>query len=272
MGLTFAGGTDNVAVAAAASINNLTTATCCMWVYPTTLTALNRFMQKGTNPNQKLFGLANNALGAIEIDFGRGTGGAGNIGVYVSTTTPLATLNKWYFVAGVWDLPGGAGNFMHMYVGDLSTAPSEVPTTKQDGVGTSPVDSGANLIIGNQSVTGWQGSIGPFMFWNRALTLGEIQQQWFRRRKTSGCVVYTELGYNGTSTQPDWSGNGNAGTVTGPTQSSHPPIPAPFGYSVQLPYVLGSTPVSTVNDDGWIFVGTIGSRVDTVDVHSGGMF
>ena len=39
------------------------------------------------------------------------------------------------------------------------------------------------------------------------------------------------LGYNGTGTQPDWSGNANSCTVSGATLSNHAPIGAPFAFN-----------------------------------------
>lgn len=236
MSLVFAGGTDKVSVAAASSINGLTTCTLVVWVYPTTLTNQIRIFQKGLNPSHKIIFL-NGTGGNVEIDFGRGTSGAGNVGVYISNNTPMSSVNKWYFVAGVWDAGGGAGNIMHLYIGDLTTAPTEVTYgTKTDGVGSSPSDSSNNLIIGNHesSSLGWQGRIAPVLFWNRTLSLAEIRAQWARRCITSGCVLYHELGWNGTGTQMDWSGNGNSGTVTGATVGAHSPSGPQFGYDRPL--------------------------------------
>jgi len=37
----------------------------------------------------------------------------------------------------------------------------------------------------------------------------------------SGCTTYYELGWASTGTQPDLSGSGNKGTVTGATVAAH---------------------------------------------------
>jgi hypothetical protein len=59
---------------------------------------------------------------------------------------------------------------------------------------------------------------------NRVLLLPEIQAWQYRPRNLSGCVGFWRLGSNGTATQPDFSGNGNSGTVTGATVAEDPPL------------------------------------------------
>jgi hypothetical protein len=51
-------------------------------------------------------------------------------------------------------------------------------------------------------------------------------------RPIAGCVGFWHLGANGVGTQPDWSGNANAGTVTGATVSDHVPLGPWFGYDL----------------------------------------
>jgi len=82
------------------------------------------------------------------------------------------------------------------------------------------------------------------MYFDRALSLGEIRSLQFHPRVLSGCVLYSHYGFNGTGTQPDWSGKGNSGTVTGATVSNHVPLGSPFGFDDPLPYIV--TPSSVV--------------------------
>ena len=59
---------------------------------------------------------------------------------------------------------------------------------------------------------------------NRRLSLGELKTQQFAPHPVSETVLFVPLGFNGTGTQADWSGNGNNCKVTGATQSADVPI------------------------------------------------
>lgn len=99
------------------------------------------------------------------------------------------------------------------------------------GTGTLTTDAAANWTMGSN-----QGSLvnaaAPYTIawigiWNRLLTLGELQDQQFNPHVTSGCVLFSHYGWNGTGTQADWSGGVRNGTVTGATLSTdHAPIRA----------------------------------------------
>ena len=94
------------------------------------------------------------------------------------------------------------------------------------GAGASTADAGEVLTIGNTNGlnVSYQGDIGLFMMHNKRMTLGELRQQQFRTHPVSGTVVFNILGYNGTGTQPDLSGNFNSGAVTGASQTEHVPV------------------------------------------------
>ena len=92
-------------------------------------------------------------------------------------------------------------------------------------------EAGGNAYVGNSPgfVDAFVGRIGFFGVWNRAMPLGEIVSHQWCPRKTSGCDALYHLGFNGVAAQPDWSGSGNTGTVTGATVSDHVPLSSPFG-------------------------------------------
>lgn len=219
---------DEVRVTSNAGITGNATWSFCAWVRPTTLNNGGRIFQKGLNPNQRILYL-NGTGGNIECDFGRGSGGGG-LGLYLSSGNPLSTTNKWYFVACTGDSGASAGNIIHIYVGDLLTIVTEVSyTSKQDGTGTVPGDSGADFIIGNNtnhlSSTVWNGDIANSMFLpGVVLTVGQFRSLQFQMQPIANTKIFHELGFNGTSTQTDWSGNANNGTVTGATQVAHIPL------------------------------------------------
>lgn len=229
MSLTFGGATsDRVVVTAAASIDTLTAWTWYTWVNPTTITAGRKIMQKldSSSPfgGRDIRVVASNF---IRVDVTRATTST----QYISNSNALST-NKWWFIAVTYDAAAAAGEVVNIYVGDLATLATESTYgTTTNGSGATTSDALGNLRIGNSTsgVQAWQGAIGLSGHFDRVMTLAEIQSHQFQPRVASGCVGFWNLGDNGTGTQPDYSGNGNAGTVTGASQSNNPPLRRPWG-------------------------------------------
>jgi len=250
MALTFGGASsDRVEITAASSINDLNPFTIVMWVYPTSLVNNKKLCQKGLFATGGFFGWNLNGTGGnLETSVRR----AGASTSYITNSTPLAITNKWYCVALTYNSAASAGQVHNMYIGDLTTIVSEATYgTATDGSGsTSAQAAGEKLYVGNfgSANQAFPGHIAFFGMWNRELSLGEVQDQQFQPHKTSGNVVFIHLGFNGTSTQPDWSGNGNAGTVTGASQSAHVPLGPPFGLSRHFPYTVAAAVPSL---DSW---------------------
>ncbi len=226
MALLFgAASTDLVEFGSLASLDNLLTFTYITWLYPTTLTVGNRIYSKDAGGDDRAF---------IELHWGNSDAILASVGWSVGSdesdsSAGVLTTNAWQCVAVTYD-HAGAGNRIRIYKGTLSSLLSEVSYqfNANTGSGTHD-DSTANLIIGNKTAPRkvFQGRIANACVWNRVLTLGEMIQQQFSPHPTSGCVLFSQLGYNGTGTQPDWSGNINNGTVTGATVADHVPL-APF--------------------------------------------
>ena len=229
MALTFGAATsDRVDHGSAAALDNLTKFTYLLWLFPTTLTNLRMFLSKDDGAAANIyFGLSGTG-GNIEFQVDWST----SAGFVRSSSTPLATTSKWYCVVATYDSLAAQQN--HMYVGDLVTALSE-PTysNNTNGSGSQSDDSARSLVIGNDGTTlALQGRIAFAGVWNRAMSLAELQSQQFRPRVSSGSLLFTHYGFNGTDTQPDWSGNGNAGTVTGATVADHVPLSPFFGFDL----------------------------------------
>ena len=193
------------------------------WVYPSNTTQNTRVYQKGLNPNQQLLSPIN---GQFSIDDGRGAGGTIARALVNLAAIPAYGANKWVFVAGQTDITTAGNN--RMFAGDLTTVAVEATSyvTQSVGVlGAGGNNSGTIAVIGNNSNANvsFVGSIAWVGVWNRILTTQEIQDQQYSPHLTSGCVLFTNLGYNGSATTaPDLSGNGNTGTVTGATFSDDP--------------------------------------------------
>ena len=225
--LTFPNATDNVDVGSASSIDDVNKGTIIAWVYRSS-NAVGRIWQKGigASNNQHYFG---NSASAVELVIKRTTNcfATSAFGNFANDGT-----SKWLFYAATFDT-GGANGDQKLYIGDLS-AVAAVPSsysTQTVGSGTVGSDAGDNGFLGNNSASGghWPGHIAYVQIISGTLlTSGQIASMQWRPRMVAGTVGLWILGYNGTSTQPDWSGSGNNGTVTGATVVDHPPLGAPW--------------------------------------------
>ena len=214
--LVFGGATSHrVNVTQNATIDSLDPFTYCTWIYPTTITDQRYIIGKLNTSNGRHLDLhINGAAGDILAVVDRTTPV-----VYTATGNPLATTNKWYFACVTFNSAGAAGSLMHLYVGDLETLAVDVSVFASDGSGAYISDANGPLIIGNNrtNLSSFQGRIATSQYVAAELTLGQIRALQFRPRSIEGTRLLTRLGANGTSTQADLSGKGNAGTVTGAT-------------------------------------------------------
>ena len=145
------------------------------------------------------------------------------------TTGVERPLNAWKFIA-VTNLAADGGP--RLYHGSLTANAVEASySSRVGGSGTFETPSG-NFLVGNSSALteAFVGRIGVTLVWPATtLTLVQIIDQQWHPHVTAGCKLFVHYGFNGTSTQLDWSGTGNAGTVTGATVANHIPLIAPFG-------------------------------------------
>lgn len=202
-----------------------------IWFYPTTLTN-----------GLVIIGKTRPSAGAGWRVTLSGTGG--NIQFYwdrattdlqfITNTTPLATVNKWYYIAVTADT--SVTPAVKFYVGDSATrATLQTTGTQTNGSGAIGADSAYNFIVGNNDNSPRNGAVpgalSVFGFWiNTVRTQGEMQSWQYKPRYTDATMkIFTWPGYYGTGTHIDWTGNGNNCTVTGMTLSAqHAPLPALF--------------------------------------------
>lgn len=220
MALTFgAASTHRVNHGSNSVIDDLNPLTLIMWVYCTTRTSGRYIFNKGANPAKNL--LLSGGTGNIEWVVDRATTDAD----YITSDTPL-TANVWTYIAITFD--SAATPSSRIYTGKRATAAVESTYgTSTSGSGSVTSDAANSFIVGNSSGlnAAFQGSIADVRYFNRALTLGECIDQQFNPHMDSGCKLYCVYGFNGTGTQPDWSGNANSGAVTGATLAVvHPPV------------------------------------------------
>src|SRR3990167_4230892 len=255
MALSFGSWTTNkVNVGSNSVLDNPAVGTLFAWAYPTSFVANAGFYGKGAglfsrNPTFTLSGTA----GAISFIINR----ASTHLTIISGSSFLST-NLWQCVTAVWNVNGVNGD-QRLYVGNLTTAIAEVGSYANQAVGLgTPVDRSADdAAIGNRDATasnGFSGFLALIAIWDRVLSLDELVSIQFRPRVTNGCVGFWCLGYNGTGTQPDWSGNANNGTVTGATVADHVPIPFRRSGPLYVPYTvaaLGNTWPGYQSASGW---------------------
>lgn len=215
--------TDKVNHASGTSLDNIAQGTILFWIKPTNVTANFR----------EICGKLNATLGTGINVFRVGANGNYRIAVNRATANQRVdiavanlTANAWNFCAFTWDITNGGPTSA---IGSLTSIAVLDSTNATDGSGAQEDDSTYEFIVGDADPSFTTVCIGAdiavMMVFNTDLSLGEIRQQQFWPHKTSNCVLLTQYGYNGTGTQPDWSGNNNNGTVTGATQSGHAPIP-----------------------------------------------
>ena len=164
----------------------------------------------------------------------------------ISASSTITT--GFNFLGGVWQ-PGGDN--AKVYRGSPTSLVTDATNTSAAGSGTQQSDSLGSACVWNWPESGFDtnspnGRASRCMIFNTILTLGEIQAQQRRPQNRSDCVLFVEYGYNAAGTQPDWSGNGNAGTVTGMTAGgNHYPggLMARGEFSVPYEVAAGGTTI-----------------------------
>ena len=223
MALTFGAATSD-RVTLSAGLNNEHAFSVLAWVYKTADTNGRRIWHKGSG-NLKTFFLHFAAGGNdFAVFVARATTSSDTISV-----TGVLPDNEWSCVACTYDESDGG----RLFKGSLTATIAEVSySSRIVGSGTSSDDSGTAHIVGNDStnVQAFPGRIARLAHFKRRMTAQEIIAWQFRPYTDADADIYMDLGYTGTSTQPNLTslGTGINGTVTGATVSDHVPLPPPF--------------------------------------------
>lgn len=234
MGLDYTADGDRVLCAANAALDLGATGTIMFWYKPTS-DSLRQNLYERNNGTTAYFGCgwrADLAGDEYQSNRQRGTSdvqvnvNAGNFAAY--------GINKWLFQAMVFDC-NGSNSDCKMLMGDLTTPAAEPSAYNTQSVGSgTPSTSygGVSLCIGNNQAATTretQGTWAWFGISNLALTIQQIRMVQWNPRGFPGMVFSMHLGFNGTSSQADLSGNGGTGTVTGSAVGSHVPLNTFFG-------------------------------------------
>ncbi len=241
MALTFvSGGSNRVDFGSAAALDDLTAYTAILCVYPTDTTSGRRFFNKGADNNGTAVWWDWSTAGDIACVCNRATTDATAI-----ATSPL-TQNAWQELAVTYSNALGFNVYTRPLTG-LFTETSYTGTPVA-GSGARLDDSAQSLIWGNRDEidAAFGGAISCAKFFSAKLTLAELNQHAYGDPHLASNLVYAELGWNGTGTQIDYSGNGNDGAVTGATVSDHAPTINPFRNKQMLPYVVAAASGVTI--------------------------
>lgn len=180
------------------------------------------------------------AVGDIACQVARATENAFRI---TSGAGNRLSLDTWYDIGFTWDSADSPTLRIYLVAsGGLPVESSAYGGTSVNGAGAASSDASANLWVGNIEAfptNPFKGRIELTGVFPSKLTPAQMQQ-WFANPGPSfGCVLAAVEGYAGTGTQPDLSGNGNSGTVTGATVADNAPLPRRWGRRVvSLPYTV----------------------------------
>lgn len=143
----------------------------------------------------------------------------GTTSLTVKASNSIISPGVWAYIAVTWDGSTTATN-VKIYVNALETTYATLTN------GVAIADNATSLIrIGNRNNTArtFDGSISHVQIFNRVLSREEIRRLMFLPGSIrDGLVIYCPL-YGG-DPEPDLSGNGYNGTVTGALVGSDPPI------------------------------------------------
>jgi hypothetical protein len=234
--LTFSANTHRVNFGSGTTLDN-NIRTVLVWFYPTSIAVTAILLGKTHTSYSSYLECSYNSTGDFILDVLYSGGGARS-----RSAGGFIVANAWNFVGFSMDGVASA----KLYKGTLTSAAAEPGsyTTQATPSGSYVSDAANDLILGTgpSNTNGVVGRIAWIGIWNRALTAGEIIEQQWRPHVTSGCVLFTHLGYRGgTSSQPDWSGNSNAGTVTGAAVGAHVPVRISSGGVRNPQYVVVAT-------------------------------
>lgn len=222
--------TDRIGHGTATNIDDFNTGTVLVWVKVNTFTDGRAFFDKtATASSLKRFALETfPGTNQLAWSMGRVTANLNYVtnNIFISTGT-------WYFFAVSFSTQASAGEIANIYFGSQTAMAVEATydAVTSDGSGAFGNEgSAANLFFGGTNAGGnlaCQCLVAYGKYTNRQMTLAEIQNEQFNPQwgETSGLGGLFSTYAIGTGSQFDLSGNNNAGTITGCTESSDgPPI------------------------------------------------
>lgn len=213
----------------ASAINLSSTRTIAAWVRPNNAnTNARNIYINGVDGQQdqadwNAFFILTDGAGTNEMRYGHGHASGFSV---LDWVTGWAA-GTWHFIALTYDVVT-----LRFFSGALGSAITEVAS--QAATTTPSTPASPVMRIGNHAVSSfsWDGRIANMALYSgSALSLGALKTLATGRIPGEGrSNLVASLSLFGASTEPDWSGNGRNGTVTGATIADHVPLGPPFGY------------------------------------------
>lgn len=254
------GTTDKISVAAAASINNLPKQTMMMW------------LNAGVNSHGSIGGHAGLSTWGRDSTQGQSASRLFALPQYITNiaynTVDAATENigdvtpigTWAHVA--WTQDDTGDKLVRQFINGVEMTPA---TGWPYGTHSSPVgafrdDSGSPLLIGANptptTIPCWDGLIFDFRYYNAILSAAQIAQIYSGGSSfdplPANNKCHLVFSANNGATEPDASGNGNVGVITGTTFSGSNPGPFSTIYSVPDCRNYGQFPNDSVTVQGTV--------------------
>ncbi len=228
-GLQFDSVDDVISVAAASSLNNISTLSISVWEKPNGYGAggQGHIVNKNGDFTGAGWVFGNYVTGSAGLRFQVMHDGGTHLTVNANNTLPSSEFGKWVHWVVTWDGTSAASS-VRMYKNGV-----EIATSGTSGVGSRPSDSSNILTIGNKPTPnrGVDGILDEVRIYNRALSAEEIKRLYniggtTKVNKTRTDTLTDGLVGHWTFDGPDMagviaydkSGQGNKGTLTnGPT-------------------------------------------------------
>jgi len=215
--------------------------TVLTWVNPSNVDATYKQLCGEVRAVGKLRMMTSNNTAAGQMLFQVPQDVTGTINCTAATNT--MTANAWQYIAFRFD-NADVTQKCRIYRGTLTSVAAEVSYASFSNTGTPAASNSGSFLFGKDDTTSFPYTgrgANIVVYNNKALTLKEIiAHQFDITPKTTGSVLYSELGWSDTATQVDWSGNKNNGTITGATVDDHVPLVYEDEAPVS-PYIVAST-------------------------------
>lgn len=261
MSRDFDGVDDLINCNTSSTLNNLSSMTVAVWMTPSSLgeSLIPRILDKSDGAsNGWMWVLGGGASESRQMGF-RVFFAGGLLSVYAAGSPNFSYQEKFH-VAVAWN--GGTPQDSVTWYKNGIDVGNDAGGSAGSGARTS--DTANVLTIGNDSgaTRTFDGDLAHVQIFNRALNSGEVNQiMRFPGSITRGLVLYQRLeGFN--STEPDYSGRGNNGIVTGALKGAF--APAITGVSVfPRPNLWYATAITATTDATTGFYSKLSIDVDS---------
>jgi hypothetical protein len=218
MSVAFSGSTDRIDFGSAASLDDIPVFTLAAWMKPTSLALTRVLFTKGGSSGKRfrLFGATSSGSLQFVTAMSATNGSA-------QTAAATYTINAWQFVAATYDASFNA----KIYRMALGGAMTDVSGTVVQGTGTIATDAASSMLVGGDATNPFPGDLAEVFIIPAALNIGQLTALAYGSMPRE-CRLYAPL-FGVPTTEPDYSGNKNNGTLTGSAAgTTHPPVRSRF--------------------------------------------